>query len=96
MTMTLEGTPLATRCGECRGYGVRTHPAWADWWEEVVREQDRSHLTQTAAIDRVGSWLPQPGVPEEIACGACEGRGEIPTPEGERLLAFVRRHLGAA
>ena len=35
-----------------------------------------------------------PEGPEEHPCIECEGLGMLPTPEGQAILALVRRHAG--
>jgi hypothetical protein len=88
-------------CGRCLAAGVIEDPAWSEWWAEDDRRK-AAWAGQADAPDRTG-WMASAehqaheaeGMPEgeqEIPCPACLGARTVPTPAGQALLAFLRKH----
>lgn len=72
-------------CPKCKGKQFTPHPAWEEYWQEnsnkglsMSPEEDRKWFEDHgwyvgSCIDIRTDGLPD----EEIACGECEGEGEI-------------------
>lgn len=68
-----------SKCPECGGHGVVTHPAWQNFWREWTHETWREHVRSQ---DLPEAWLLQEYFggdppPEEIECPECNGEGVI-------------------
>lgn len=57
-----------TRCGDCNGYGAVTHPVWQQNWDEIYAAEDHRDWFSAHGYSEIP--------PEEIACGACDGKGK--------------------
>lgn len=88
-------------CGRCLAAGVIEDPAWSEWWAE----DDRRKAVWAASADTPdrSGWMASAehqaheaeGVPpgdQETPCPVCWGARTVPTPAGQALLAFLRKH----
>ncbi len=89
---------LEIPCTNCNGEKLVSSSRWQRFWSEVpatantnVNGEWEAYLEQNPAAREEYDRLCREE-PEEFPCPECEGRGSIPTEDGRRLLAFVRKH----
>ena len=79
---------LEKECPKCHGRGK-------DWTREfgqqVTQTRNTQNISQNEAFEQVKKgWT---GETHE-KCSRCDGKGTVPSEEGQKLLDFVKKYLG--
>ena len=97
MTGTKPYFPALDReCSKCQGNGVVTTPEWLAWRARELEAEGTWRAANpggnwytSSECDQIDAQQPEDA---EMDCPDCDGKGSIPTEEGQCLLTFLRRH----